>query len=125
MAGSVCGRGGMSGRGHVWQEEVCVAGGYVWLGACIVGACMAGWACMAGRHAWQGGVRGRKNGNYSGRYASYWNAFLFNILLPHTHRTSIEIAESGYIAAELIRGIKRRTKFIYDQYTGVSANKPR
>ena len=28
-----------------------------------------------------GGVRGRREGHCSGRYASYWNAFLFNILL--------------------------------------------
>ena len=34
---------GMHGRGHVWQGGM--HGGWV---------CMAGGACMAGRHAWQG-----------------------------------------------------------------------
>ena len=29
-----------------------------------------------GGHAWQGGIRGRRNGHCSGRYASYWNALL-------------------------------------------------
>ena len=62
---SVCpwgvhGRGGMPGRG--W---------YMWQGACV-----------AGNHAWQrtcmaGGMRGRRDGHCSRRYASYWNAFLF------------------------------------------------
>ena len=43
-------------------------------------------AYVAGRHAWHGGgvcvarggggVRGRREGHCSGRYASYWNAFL-------------------------------------------------
>ena len=44
---------------------------------------LEGWGCTWG-HAWQGrgvygkgGVRGRKDGHCSGRYASYWNAFLF------------------------------------------------
>ena len=38
--------------------------------------------CVCGRgHAWQGGLRGRRDGHCSGRYASYWNAFLFNMNL--------------------------------------------
>ena len=100
------GRGvdGMHGRGvgHAWQG-VCMAGGVhgrgcAWQGACVAGggACMAGdvhgrGACMAGgvhgrdRHAWQGGVcdmhacpptRYYEIWSMSGRYASYWNAFL-------------------------------------------------
>ena len=41
-------------------------------------------ACMAGGHAWQGaGVRGRRDGHYSGRYASYWNAFLLEIFVQN------------------------------------------
>ena len=43
-----------------------------------------GGACMAGgmhdqSYAWPGGggVRGRRDGHCRGRYASYWNAFLF------------------------------------------------
>ena len=57
-------------------------------GACVAGGCMhgwGGWACVAGGvhgggHAWQGGVRGMRNGHCSGRYASYWNAFLLQNL---------------------------------------------
>ena len=60
-------------------------------GVCVAGGCMAGGACMAGEHvcvtgghAWRGGVcHACPPGRYyeirsmSGRYASYWNAFLF------------------------------------------------
>ena len=52
--------GGMHDRGHVWQ------------GVCGGGACMAG------------GVRGTRDGHCSRRYASYWNAFLFQINLRTT-----------------------------------------
>ena len=45
----MCGKGG-----HVWQRGACVAGG-----------------C-----AWQGCMRGRRDSHCSGRYTSYWNAFL-------------------------------------------------
>ena len=56
---------------------------------CGMGACVVGGACMAGGHAWQGacvaggvhgrGMRGRRNGHCSGRYASYWNAYLLSM----------------------------------------------
>ena len=67
--------GGMCDRG------MCMVGGHAWWGGC-----MAGGACMGG-HAWQGGVTHTPPGRYyrygirsmSGRYASYWNAFLFII----------------------------------------------
>ena len=38
-----------------------------------------GGACMVGGHTWQGVVRGRyyEIRSMSGRYASYWNAFLY------------------------------------------------
>ena len=44
---------------------------------------------MAGGVRAMGGVHGRKNGNCSGRYASYWNAFLFvmKICLDLRHRS--------------------------------------
>ena len=64
----------MCGGGCAWQ------GGHAWQG--VVGgmrgrgACMAGGTCMAGGCAWQGAMCGRRNGHCSGRYASYWNAFL-------------------------------------------------
>ena len=52
--GGVCGmhgkKGGVCGGGHAWQ-----------------GACVEGEAYMCGR----------RDGHYSGRYAPYWNAFLF------------------------------------------------
>ena len=74
---SVCPQGGgVHGRG------ACVAGGQ---GACVAGV----GACMAGGCVWQGGMHGRgacvaggmhcryyEIRSMSGRYVSYWNAFL-------------------------------------------------
>ena len=67
----------------------CVPGVCVWLGACMPGGVHA-WGCaclgvhgrgacvVGGVHSQGGGsVRGRKDGHCSGRYASYWNTFLF------------------------------------------------
>ena len=104
---SFCSQGGMRGcrggvrgcGGHVWLQggvrgcqgacvvgrEVCVvAGGHAWL---LGGMCGCRGACMvAGGHAWlPGGMRGcrgtcvgyDKIQSMSGRYTSYWNAFLF------------------------------------------------
>ena len=45
--------GGMHGRG------ACVAGGHAWQGVCMLG-----------------GMHGKRDCHCSGRYASYWNAFL-------------------------------------------------
>ena len=57
----MCGREGMCDGGHAWHW------GYVWQGA------VHGWgACVA-----RGGVCGSRDSHCSGRYASYWNAFLF------------------------------------------------
>ena len=62
-----CIAGGMQNRGHAWQG-VFVARGHAWQGG------MHGrGACMAGGHAWQGVCM---VGHCSGRYTSYWNAFL-------------------------------------------------
>ena len=46
-------------------------------GACVVGMCMVG-DMLSGGHAWRGGggMQGRRDSHCSGRYASYWNAFL-------------------------------------------------
>ena len=66
MAGGAW-QGGMHGRGgdHVWQ-----------------GIVLGGGACMAGGHACHGRYYGIRS--MSGRYASYWNAFLlqnlFNVM---------------------------------------------
>ena len=65
---------------RAWQGGACVAGGVCMAG----GVCVAeGGSCVAGGYAWQeggamhgGGMHGRRNGHCSGRYASYWNAFL-------------------------------------------------
>ena len=84
MAGGVCDRGVCMAGGHAWKGGVCVAGGACVAGeACMAGVCVAG-ACMAGMHdrgcAWQG-MHAPPRGydeirSMSGRYASYWNAFL-------------------------------------------------
>ena len=82
--------------GHAWLWEVCmVAGGHAWLrGACMV----AGRACMVARvHgcggcAWlrgacvvAGGCIGHNEiRSMSGRYASYWNAFLLFLWTSNT-----------------------------------------
>ena len=89
------GEGGRAWQGICMVGGVCVVG-CSWQGACVVGACMAG-ACvvgggMCGRGCvWQGvcvtggvcgrggGMRGRRDGHCSGRYASYWNAFLLHL----------------------------------------------
>ena len=73
MAWGMCGRGG-HGRG------ACMAGGHAWQGACVVGGgCVVGMCMVGGVHD-RGGVHGRRDGHCSGRYASYWNAFLFDII---------------------------------------------
>ena len=104
LLGGMCGRGECIAGGCM-VEEVCMAGGHVWQGdMCGRGACMAGgmhgrgnvWqgactagACVAGGHAWWGACmtgsvhdmhapsRYYEIWSVSGRYASYWNAFLF------------------------------------------------
>ena len=52
------------GKACAWQ------GGHAWQGACMVGGGVHG----------KGGVHGRREGHYSGWYASYWNAFLFKLI---------------------------------------------
>ena len=73
---------------------MCDGGGHVWLGACSTGCAWQG-DVWPGGHAWQrgvrdgahawrgggGGMRGRRDGHCSGRYASYLNAFLMNLYL--------------------------------------------
>ena len=78
MAGGVHGRVCMG----ACVAGVCMAGACV-AGVCMAGACMAGGVCgrgvcMAWGHEWQG-VRARRNGHCSGRYTSYWNAFLLSM----------------------------------------------
>ena len=74
-------QGGMYGRGGAWQGGRAWQG-HAWQGGMhSMGLCMAGGSVHGGGHAWQGGVRGRyyEIRSMSGRYASYWNAFLLFI----------------------------------------------
>ena len=82
MAGEHVRQGGMHGR------RACVAGRHAWQGgmrgreACMAGGMCAGghvWqgVCMAGGMDGRGGLHGRRDGQCSGQYASYWNAFLY------------------------------------------------
>ena len=83
----------MCGGGHAWQGGMCGGGGvhggglHAWWGAC-----MAGGMCGGG-HVAGGGVRGRYHEirSMSGRYASYWNAFLFVIFLTRSEMYRIII----------------------------------
>ena len=76
---------GIRGRGVCVVGAACVVGGHVWQGGmCGRGACVAGGMCGRGA-CMPGGVRGRTDGHCSGRYASYWNAFLWiNVLTIST-----------------------------------------
>ena len=106
MRGGIHDRG-VHGRGHLWQG-MCMAGGVHGRGcacmvgvgghgteSCMVGACMT-WevgvqgkrVCVVGSMYGRGygrGVRGggracRRDSHCSGRYVSYWNAFLSLII---------------------------------------------
>ena len=63
--------GGMHGRGHEYQGA-CMAGGVHGRGACVAGGMHDRGASMVIRS-----MHGRRHSHCSGRYASYWNAFLF------------------------------------------------
>ena len=79
------GGGSMCGRGHVWQggwvgvhgRGGMHGGGHAWWGACMAG----------GGGAQGGGMRGRyyEIRSMSGRYASYWNAFLLSKFIVQFH----------------------------------------
>ena len=82
MAGGIPGEGGgMCGRG------ACMAGGLCMAGVCMAGACMVRGACMVGG-AWEGLAwhtsppsRYYEVRSMSRWYASYWNAFLSNMIV--------------------------------------------
>ena len=72
MAGGACIVGHVRGGKCVWRGGACVAGGgeivHGGVGVHGRGGCVArGCAC-------------RRDGHFSGRYASYWNAYLFSFL---------------------------------------------
>ena len=81
----VCMWGVVCGRGCAWQG-VCMAGGVCAVGGGggrgMYGGGMCGKGCMVGEVG--GGVRGRRDGHCSGRYASYWNAFLLVFIFTMT-----------------------------------------
>ena len=67
----------MTGRNACQGYGMCVAGCMCGQGACMAGGMHgAGWG-RHGRVVCMGGMHGRRDGHYSGRYASYWSAFLF------------------------------------------------
>ena len=95
VKGGMCGKGDIHGKGGMHGKGVMCGRGHTWGGMC--GGGMHGKGDMHGRgHAWQGhewqglcmaggmhggeGRHGRRDGHCSGRYASYWNAFLFNLV---------------------------------------------
>ena len=95
--------GGMHGKGgHAWQRGVCMAkggmcgeGGCAWQreGACMVKGGMCG---EGGASVVKGGMRGmhtppstRYGQSMRGRYASYWNAFLFFYQLRKENEKSV------------------------------------
>ena len=86
MAGGHVWWEGLCGRGHAWWGRcMCSRGGtyvvggmhgrgHAWQGACVGRACMAGG--MHGNAQMPPPSRYYKIWSMSGRYASYWNAFL-------------------------------------------------
>ena len=74
----LCVVGGVHGRGYAWQEGCVQWGG----GRGMYGGGMCGKGCMVGEVG--GGVRGRRDGHCSGRYASYWNSFLLVFIFTMT-----------------------------------------
>ena len=74
-----------------------MAGGMCGRGACMAGGMCGSGACIAGGVCGKGGVRGRKNGKCSGRYASYWNAFLLNSnFYTLLTKSSVEVARNHF-----------------------------
>ena len=74
--GGMCGSGGVHGRGNVWQ------------GVCMAGGMHGGGHAWQRGHAWQGACipcmppnTTRCSRSMCGRYASYWNAFLFKFFI--------------------------------------------
>ena len=82
------------GQGNIFRsvcQGFCPQGGHAWWGHAWQGGMRDRWgarmvgACMAVGHAWQGacvcwgegGMHGIRS--MSGRYASYWNAFLYYV----------------------------------------------
>ena len=126
-----CGFGGMCGCGGVWLQRACMAGGHAWWGVhggmCVAGgmhgrgACVAGGMCMPGV-CMAGGVRDMHTplGRYysygirsmTGRYASYWNAFLFDIEFSTGTARNINVLFVSKMANEDPNLTLQRTPFL-------------
>ena len=71
LLGGMCGCGG-----HAWLQQACmVAGRHAWL----LGACVVAGGCVGYDE-----IR-----SMSGRYASYWNAFLLDYLVAYHSQKSV------------------------------------
>ena len=70
----------MRGRSGACVAGACMAGEHAWWGAWH-GVCVHGRGMHGGGHARGRGMRGRRDGHCSRRYASYWNASLFRYLI--------------------------------------------
>ena len=67
-----------------WQGDVCMGGGGAMCGR---GACMAGGAYVVrGGGMCDRGQACRRDGHWSGWYASYWDAFLLRLVSVYTER---------------------------------------
>ena len=94
--------------GHVWW------GGHTWRGHAWQGGMHGRGACVGGGHVWQGGHAWhtcpppdtmRYSQSMRGRYASYWNAFLFILKLIFTARK--RSLGQGNIFAPLCHSVHR------------------
>ena len=99
------GGGGCMAGGHAWQEDVGGRQGHAWQGGMHGGGMHGREACMSKRGCtWQGAcisctpatatpprqiLRDTVIQSMSGRYASYWNAFLFSVFLPPVDRLMV------------------------------------
>ena len=107
VVGGVHGGGCVAGGGLAYQGACMVEGmrsrDVHSRGLCGGGACMAGGTCMVG------GVRARKNGNCSGGYASYWNAFLFSNIFVEAYFSTESYELQWYI--DLCCRVDSKTQF--------------
>ena len=110
-------KGGVHGEGGcAWQRGVRGEGGHVFVGGCAwQGACMVGGMHVG--HVWQEGHAWhtrppprpdttRYGRSMRGRYASYWNAFLF-----HGFLLFVEVGSFVVQNSERMRLPRSRTRY--------------
>ena len=104
VVGAMCGLGGhawqgVCGGGHAWVGRACMAGGCGggmdgW-GVCMAGGCVVGACMVGGMSATHASTTLRDTvGQCAGRYASYWNAFLFYLLFVQYRYLPIHLIQS-------------------------------